>query len=50
MEKAVYELGYELNARPTWVKIPLRGIQEVVKSLSLLPATPPELVEQNVIQ
>lgn len=50
MEKAVYELGYELNARPTWVKIPLRGIQEVIKSLSLQPATQPESVQQHVVQ
>jgi maltose alpha-D-glucosyltransferase/alpha-amylase len=26
MDKAVYELGYELNNRPTWVRIPVWGI------------------------
>ncbi len=30
LEKAIYELGYELNARPDWTIIPLRGIEYLV--------------------
>jgi maltose alpha-D-glucosyltransferase/alpha-amylase len=30
LEKALYELRYELNMRPDWVRIPLRGILQVV--------------------
>jgi maltose alpha-D-glucosyltransferase/alpha-amylase len=26
LEKAIYELGYELNNRPDWIKIPLQGV------------------------
>lgn len=31
LEKAVYELNYELNNRPDWVLIPLRGIKSILK-------------------
>jgi maltose alpha-D-glucosyltransferase/alpha-amylase len=30
IEKALYELGYELNNRPDWVHIPLRGIRQLM--------------------
>jgi maltose alpha-D-glucosyltransferase/alpha-amylase len=30
LEKAVYELGYEMNNRPSWVCIPLAGITQVL--------------------
>jgi maltose alpha-D-glucosyltransferase/alpha-amylase len=30
LEKAIYELSYEINNRPTWVKIPLSGIIQLL--------------------
>lgn len=33
LEKAIYEIGYELNGRPDWVKIPLKGIEQVINEL-----------------
>src|ERR1700686_780550 len=35
LEKAVYELGYELNNRPGWVAIPLEGICKTLESSNL---------------
>jgi predicted trehalose synthase len=29
-EKVFYELAYELNNRPTWVGIPMRGISKLL--------------------
>jgi maltose alpha-D-glucosyltransferase/alpha-amylase len=29
LEKAIYELGYELNNRPQWLQVPLQGIMQL---------------------
>jgi maltose alpha-D-glucosyltransferase/alpha-amylase len=31
LEKAVYEIGYEINNRPAWVTVPLKGILDLVQ-------------------
>ena len=31
LEKALYELGYELNNRPDWALLPLRGIRQLLE-------------------
>jgi maltose alpha-D-glucosyltransferase / alpha-amylase len=31
LEKAIYELGYELGNRPTWAPIPLQGLLELLE-------------------
>jgi maltose alpha-D-glucosyltransferase / alpha-amylase len=31
LDKAVYEVGYELNNRPEWVVIPIRGIRHILQ-------------------
>ena len=35
LDKAIYELGYELNNRPDWVKIPLQGILQLLEGPTL---------------
>ncbi len=32
LEKAIYELGYELNNRPDWLVIPLSGIKQLLEA------------------
>jgi trehalose synthase-fused probable maltokinase len=32
LEKAVYEIRYELNNRPGWVKIPIRAVLEILET------------------
>jgi hypothetical protein len=32
IDKAIYEINYELNNRPDWVGLPLQGILQVLKT------------------
>jgi len=32
LDKALYELNYELNNRPDWIRIPLKGILDIVNN------------------
>ena len=34
LEKAVYEIGYELNSRPDWVHIPIKGLLQLLERTS----------------
>jgi maltose alpha-D-glucosyltransferase/alpha-amylase len=39
LEKAVYELAYELNNRPDWIGIPLAGIEQLLASPAIQAGT-----------
>jgi predicted trehalose synthase len=32
LDKAIYEIGYELNNRPEWTQIPLKGLLELFET------------------
>ena len=34
LERAIYELGYELEERPEWIEIPLLAILEMLEARS----------------
>jgi maltose alpha-D-glucosyltransferase/alpha-amylase len=34
LEKAIYEIGYELNNRPAWLRVPLQGIIQLMQQSS----------------
>ena len=46
LEKALYELRYELENRPEWIDIPLRGLLRVVREDAREVSKAPELHDQ----
>jgi maltose alpha-D-glucosyltransferase/alpha-amylase len=40
LDKALYELGYELNNRPEWVHVPLEGLLRLLPGASMNTAAP----------
>jgi len=49
LDKAIYEVNYELNTRPDWVGLPLRGILQILgaKDESTTPAVKKESGEKS---
>jgi maltose alpha-D-glucosyltransferase/alpha-amylase len=33
LEKGLYEIAYEINTRPDWVELPLRGVLQVLERI-----------------
>jgi maltose alpha-D-glucosyltransferase/alpha-amylase len=45
LEKAIYELNYELNNRPTWITIPLNGIKALMHKTDVAPGPVTKILE-----
>jgi maltose alpha-D-glucosyltransferase / alpha-amylase len=45
LEKAIYELNYELNNRPTWITIPLNGIKALMHKPDAATAPVEKIIE-----
>jgi len=46
LEKVIYELGYELNNRPEWISIPIKGIEDLLTIQIQTIEPPKELATQ----
>jgi len=43
LEKAAYEISYEANNRPNWIRIPLQGLMEILRELDVVVGKPKNL-------
>ncbi|MBF2076526.1 MAG: maltose alpha-D-glucosyltransferase [Synechococcales cyanobacterium C42_A2020_086] len=50
LEKAVYELGYELNNRPDWVEIPLRRVLDLLEPPSIRDWSMPQALKSEKVE
>ncbi|MEM7693905.1 MAG: maltose alpha-D-glucosyltransferase [Pseudomonadota bacterium] len=50
LHKAVYEIGYELANRPTWVRIPLAGVSDVLADPRGVSAWADEPIQDTVTE
>jgi maltose alpha-D-glucosyltransferase/alpha-amylase len=41
-DKAIYEVRYELNHRPSWAWLPLRGLRRLLNDSTIAPPEPVE--------
>jgi maltose alpha-D-glucosyltransferase/alpha-amylase len=38
LERCIYEVGYDLDNRPDWLEIPIRGLLELIETSSRGPS------------
>jgi len=50
LEKVIYELGYELNNRPDWISIPIKGLEDLLGLQQQLAVSTPVIQSSSASQ